>query len=188
MVIGPELRAKLDQHCTECHQQVPYADTADTADLPFDLTGGELPRALLVSSADQVAFGMMPKGVVLDPKAREELVGLIVDALWTDFSARQEARRYFLGRGRGLPAQQIDNALHTIGRLAKTPSELSWGALERGIWSDQHTITPGFLAITGLDALRACARAAETRGAKLEECLSQAASLNALSRWPAPAR
>ena len=42
----------------------------------------------------------------------------------------------------------IDYALHAIDRRARAPSEIAWGALECGIWSDQSTITPGFLAIT----------------------------------------
>jgi hypothetical protein len=58
--------------------------------------------------------------------------------------------------------------------------------MERGIWIDQATITPGFLATTGLEALRACARARDSRGVPLEDCLFQAASLNVLSRWPLP--
>jgi hypothetical protein len=127
---------------------------------------------------------MMPKGQTLDPTAREELVGLLIDALWADPAARTEASRYYLGRARGLPAHQIDNALYTIDRIARAPADIAWGALERGIWSDQSTVTPGFLAITGLEAVRACARAPGASGTSLETCLFEAASLNVLSRWP----
>lgn len=181
VAVSAALRAKLDQHCVDCHDEAPYNDSADSDDVPFDLRGGELPRPLVVSMADRVAYGMMPKGQAFDPAAREELVGLLIDALWTDPAARAEASRYYLGRGRGLPAHQIDNTLYAIDRLAHAPGDIAWGALERGIWTDQSTITPGFLAISGLEAVRACAKA---RGASLESCVLQATSLNVLSRWP----
>ncbi|MEO7733776.1 MAG: hypothetical protein ABIY55_22620 [Kofleriaceae bacterium] len=179
------LRGKLDQHCTECHDEAAYSDSADSSDLPFNFKRDALPRALLVSMADHVAFGMMPKDEVLDPPAREAFVTLLIDTLWTDPAARAEAAGYYLGRSRGLPAHQLDNALATIDHLARAPSGIAWGALERGIWSDQATITPGFLALTGLEAVRACTRAAEAPGKPLEACLTRAASLDVLSRWPA---
>jgi hypothetical protein len=188
VAVTAALRSKLDQHCVDCHDETAYTDKADSDDLPFNFTGGELPRPLLVSMTDHVAFGMMPKNQVLDPQAREDLVGLLIDTLWTDPPARMEARRYYLGRARGLPAHQIDNALYEIDHIAGAPSEIAWGALERGIWTDQATITPGFLALTGLEAVRACARGAKTRTGTFEDCLRQAASLNVLSRWPAPSR
>jgi hypothetical protein len=191
-MVGAALRAKLDQHCVDCHDEAPYTDNADSDDVPFDFRGGELPRPLLVRMADQVAFGMMPKNDPLDPQAREEVVGLLIDTLWTEPSARTEARRYYLGRARGLPAHQIDNVLHTVDHLAHAPSGITWGALERGIWSDQSTITPGFLAVAGLEAVRACARAAQgatrDRSDTLESCLLQAASMKVLSRWPPSSR
>lgn len=186
VLVNAALRGKLDQHCVECHDEAPYTDTADSDDLPFDFRGAELARPLLVSMADQVAFGMMPKDHALDPPAREEVVNLLIDTLWADPPARVEARRYYLGKARGLPAHQIDNALHTIDHLARGSSEIAWGALERGIWSDQSTITPGFLAITGLEALRACVRGGAARGVALEDCLQKATSLKTLSRWPVP--
>jgi hypothetical protein len=184
VVVSAALRAKIDQQCIDCHDETPYSDNADSDDLPYDFRPAALPRPLLVSMADRVAFGMMPKGQTLDPPAREEFVGLLIDALWTDPAARTEASRYYLGRARGFPAQQIDNALYAIDRIARAPADIAWGALERGIWSDQSTITPGFLAITGLEAVRACARAPATSGSSLEACLLEASSLNVLSRWP----
>lgn len=188
LIVSPALRAKLDDHCLDCHDEAPYSDAADSDDVPFNFKHNELPRRLVVSMADHVAFGMMPKNEPLDPSAREEIVSLLIDTLWTDPSARMEARRYYLGKARGLPAHQIDNALYEIDHAAGAPSTISWGALERGIWSDQSTITPGFLALTGLEAVRACARATKARGITLEDCLRQAASLNLLARRPPPAR
>jgi hypothetical protein len=188
VTVSAALRAKLDQHCADCHDEAPYTDNADSDDLPYNFAGGELPRRLLVSMTDHVAFGMMPKDQVLDPQAREDFVGLLIDTLWADPSARMEASRYYLGRARGLPAHQIDNALYEIDHIAGASSDVAWGALERGIWSDQSTITPGFLALTGLEAIRACARGAAGRSSTFDDCLRQAVSLHALSRWPAPSR
>ena len=188
VTVSPALRAKLDQHCGECHDDAPYSDAADRDNVPFDFTGKELPRALLVAMADRVAFGVMPKNQALDPSEREEVVGLLIDTLWPAASAQREARQYFLGGARGLPAHQIDNALSMIDRVAGARSEVSWGALERGVWSDQSTITPGFVALTALEAIRACMRAGEGQPDKLEACVDGATSLTVLSRWPTEPR
>jgi hypothetical protein len=185
VAVSPALRSKLDEHCSECHDEVAFSDGPDRDNVPFDFTGGELPRQLLVSMAEHVAFGMMPKDQPLDPREREEVVGLLIDTLWSAPSAQREARRYYLGGARGLPAHQIDNALHLIDHAAGVRSDAAWGALERGVWSDQSTITPGFVALTGLEAVRACLRANEAHGTKLEDCLVQATSLHLWSRWPA---
>lgn len=186
VLVNAALRGRIDQYCVDCHDKAAYSDTADHDDVPFDFRSGELPRKLLVRMTDQVAFGMMPKDQTLDPAARELVVTLLVDTLWTDPAARLEAQRYYLGRGRALPAQQFDNAIHTIDKLGGAPSEIEWGALERGIWSDQATLTPGFLALTGIEAVRACANAKDARGISLEDCVAQATSLDVLSRWPPP--
>jgi hypothetical protein len=183
VAINPPLRAQLDRHCADCHDEVPYNDTADGGERPFDFRPAQLPRALLVSMTDHVAFGTMPKDEPLEARAREELVTLLIDTLWSDPAARKEAEGYHLGKGRGLPAHQVDNAIHLIDQKAQGPG-VAWGAIERGIWSDQSTITPGFLALTGLEALRACAKARDERGVNLETCLDEATSIGVLSRWP----
>lgn len=188
VVVSAALRAKLDALCTDCHDEAVYTDDPDDADRPYDLRGAELPRALVVRMTDQVAFSMMPKDQTLTPHAREELVRLLIGALWTDPVARAEAERHYVGRSRGLPAHQLDNAIHAIDQLAGARSDIKWGAIERALWSDQTTITPGYLAITGLEALRACARSAEGRGAELDACLLRATAVHALSRWTPPAR
>jgi hypothetical protein len=193
MTVGRALRVQLDEHCVDCHDEAPYNADTDAGDLPFSFKPDELPRRLLVSMADQVAFGMMPKNQPLDPPVRDAILDLLIDTLWTAPAERSEARRYYLGRARGLPAHQVDNELHEIDRIAGASSDIAWGALERGIWSDQSTATPGFLALSGLEALRACAHAVQARGGSLESCLSQATAPSVWSRRPpavtaAPAR
>jgi hypothetical protein len=140
-------------------------------------------RPLLVRMADVVAFGTMPKDQVLDPATRDELVNLLIDTLWTDVAGRAEARRYYLGKSRGVSAQQVDNALWMIQQTAGASSGLEWGVLERGIWSEQSTFTPGFVALTALEALRSCTRAAASGATgTLQQCLDRTISVPALSR------
>jgi hypothetical protein len=185
VAIDAPLRKQLDNHCVECHDAGRYSDERATEDTqPFDLGGRELSRTFVVRMVDRVAFGMMPKDAPLDTAAREELVDLLIDALWTDSQARNEAREYYLGQKRGLPAQQIDNSLSAIDGLAAARPAISWGALERGLWPDQSTITPGLLTLTSLEALDACRQASRDSGAKLDVCLARATSLQLLSRWP----
>jgi hypothetical protein len=184
MAVGRALRVELDKHCIDCHDEAPYSADADAADLPFSFKPDQLPRQLLVSMTDHVAFGMMPKDEPLDPPVRDAIVDLLIDALWTAPAERSEARRYYLGRARGLPAHQVDNELHEIDRIAGASSGIAWGALERGIWSDQSTVTPGFLALAGLEALRACAHAVQGRGELLETCLAHATAPSVWSRRP----
>ncbi len=187
VVVSAALRTKLDAFCTDCHDEAPYTDNPDGDDRPYDLRGAELPRALVVQMTDQVAFAMMPKDQTLAPHAREELVRLLIGSLWTAPAARTEAERHYLGRSRGLPAHQLDNAIHAIDQIAGARSDIQWGAIERAIWSDQMTITPGYLAVTGIEALRACARSAQGRSAELDACLLRATAVHALSRWTPPA-
>ncbi len=184
ITVGHALRVRLDDHCLDCHDEAPYSADPDAADLPFSFKSDALPRPLLVAMTDHVAFGMMPKNQPLDPPVRDEIVDLLIDTLWTAPSERSEARRYYLGRARGLPAHQIDNELHEIDRIAGASSDIAWGALERGIWSDQSTVTPSFLALSGLEALRACSHAVQARGGSLESCLSQATAPSVWSRRP----
>lgn len=174
--MGGSLRAALDRLCVDCHD-------ADRERDNVDLTPNPLPRALLVRMADVVAFGTMPKDQFLDPAERDELVNLLIDTLWEDLPGRTEARRYYLGKSRGLSAQQVDNALSMIRQTAGASSGIEWGILERGIWSEQSTFTPGFVALTALDALRSCtAAAANGAGGTLQECLDRTMSVPALSR------
>jgi hypothetical protein len=185
VAIPPALRKQLDGHCVDCHDKGTYTDAAETEDVrPFDFRPDRLPRALLVRMTDQVAFGMMPKDDPLDDPDREEVVTALIDTLWATPQARAEAERYYLGRGRGLPAQQFDNALDTIDGVAGARPHVAWGALERGLWPDQSTVTPGFLAVMSLEALGACKQAHPQGSAALHDCLVDATSLRGLSRWP----
>ncbi|MEO8699414.1 MAG: hypothetical protein ABI867_05195 [Kofleriaceae bacterium] len=186
VTIGAELRAELDQ-CADCHDtSTPYTDDPDAGDIAFDFTPAMLPRPLVVAMADRVAFGMMPKDQVLAAPDRERLVTLLIETLWSDPEARREAQEYYLGRARGLPAHQIDNMIYAIDHVAQARSGIVWGSLERALVPEQTTATPGFLAIGGLEALKACTQGRKLDGGKLEDCLARTTSLQLLTRWPPP--
>jgi len=186
VTVAPPLRTQLDDHCVDCHDGPAFDANADHQDKPVDLRGATLPRALVVRMADQVSYHMMPKDELLPPALREDLVRMLVGSLWSEPAARSEALRYYLGRARALPAHQLDNALYAVDRAAGSPSDVPWGALERAIEPEQATLTPGFLAVTALEALRACTRASGGKPETVSACLERATSLDTLSRAPAP--
>lgn len=184
--VTPPLRKILDDRCVDCHDGPAFDADADHQDKPVDLRGPMLPRALVVRMADQVSFHMMPKDQPLPDDMRDELVRMLVASLWAEPAARAEALDYYLGRSRALPAQQLDNALHAVDTAAGAATPAPWGALERAISPEQATLTPGFLAVTALEALRACATSAAGKPDALAACLERSTSLDALSRSPAP--
>lgn len=170
--MSPSLRSELDRWCVDCHD-----DTSENG----DFTKFDLPRKTLVDMTDKVAYGTMPKEHDLEAHERQRIVTLLVDQLWPDPTQRAEATRYFVGRGRGLPSQQIDNVLFQIGQLAAPPAKLDWGMIERALWIDQNTVTPGVIGLTALEALRACRAKTDE---PLEQCLTRATAPRTLSRWP----
>ncbi|MEQ1737586.1 MAG: hypothetical protein ABL886_14425, partial [Rhodoglobus sp.] len=91
---------------------------------------------------------------------------------------------YYLTQARGLPAPQIDNAFYFISTLAGSASGLKWGPLERSLWSDQNTMTPGFIATVSLEALAACEQAGKVRGVGLDDCLGWTTAIPMLARDP----
>ena len=167
--MDPALRGELDRYCVDCH---------DASSEYGDFTKPSFARKVLVDMADKVAFGTMPKEHELATGERERLVSLFVEQLWTDPAQRTEARRYFIGRGRGLPAQQVDNVLYQLGQLVARPTDLQWAALERSLWTDQDTVTPGLVGMTALALVQSNAHGRAARA-----CV-RATAPRTLSRWP----
>jgi hypothetical protein len=201
--VSPALRAQLDRFCTDCHNQVRFVDSSVSVGRPFDLTGAALPRELMVRMTDHVAYGKMPKQPVeMTQPERDALVASLIDHLWADPAARAEATEYYVRQDRGLPVEPIDSAFRMIQRstgaasgddstgqtgaadeaAVQTPS---WGLLERGLWIDQASYTPGFATAIGLEALRACSTGdiRHRRGAgATERCLQEATNPETLVR------
>lgn len=184
--IPTDLRARLEEHCTDCHLGPSYVPGASPWGVAYDLGAAALPRDLLVRAADHVAHRKMPK----DPSAlsrgdREALVEALLAALWPGEDARAAARRYHLG-SQPLPAHHIDNALRLIADSAGASADVSWGAIERAIYADQASVTPGFVATTSLEALLACRRAGRSSRKDLRICLDEALDAAHLIRRPPP--
>jgi hypothetical protein len=153
---------------------VPFVNSSVSVGRPFDLTGATLPRELVVRMTDHVAYGKMPRQPVeMTQLERDALVASLIDHLWADPAARAEATEYYQRQDRGLPVEPIDSAFHMVDRSSgdTLPAENpaggdadrdtavqtpSWGLLERGLWIDQASFTPGFAAAIGLEALRVC--------------------------------
>lgn len=178
-----QARERLDKYCTVCHDETPYAGLVASAGHASDLRGDTLPRELVVRMADQIAFGKMPKAPMnMPPAERDALIGELIGALWPAGPAREEAARYYQSQTRGLPVEPIDNALRLIRRAAGGESEADWGLLERSLWTDQASYTPGFAAVTALEALRVCKESRRGGTAALERCLEHSLSTPALVR------
>lgn len=186
VVVSSTLRATLDRYCSDCHDssQPAFADSPDRDDVATNFTPPILPRPLVIGMLDKVAFGAMPVNNPLDPAVREEVVLQLVNTLWSDGDSRDQSLRYYLTQARGLPAQQIDNAFYFINTLAGSSSGLKWGPLERSLWSDQNTMTPGFIATVSLEALAACEQATKVRAGGLEDCLGWTTAIPMLARDP----
>jgi hypothetical protein len=169
VALAAPLRELLDDTCVGCHDEVAFDGSPDSLGQAFDLRGEALPRKLLVRMLERVAFRQMPpKG--MPAAARRTLVDGLIDALWSEPAARAEARAHFVDRGLGLPAQLIDEALDSVLPEPGKSTPLNWGAIERAIWVEQATVTPGYLATVALEALRGCK---PHRDGELRACLDQ---------------
>lgn len=183
VAIGPALHAQLKHFCLGCHDGPKFINSSVSFGRPFDFHGKYLPRELVVRMTDHTAYGMMPRApTTMNPAQRRHIVDLMIASLWKSKKARREAARYYLGQMRGLPAQQIDNALGVIAAVSGGKTETGWGLLERSIYMDQASYTPGYAATTALQALYACKSAGRSEGQELARCLKQATSVRLLSR------
>ncbi len=178
------LRAMMKAHCIECHHEETYVDPSRSLGKPFDFLPEQLPRALLLRMADQVAFGKMPKAPnTMNHADRRRFVELLVQHLYAPGDARGEARDYFLGAYRGDAVQGIDQAFGIVEEVARGEADVTWGPLERTTFAPSWTYTPSFAAVTALHALRAC-QAANKRGEALEACVRDATAPHRFIRGP----
>lgn len=183
--IGSELRERIDESCVDCHDKEAFVDSSTSYGKPFDLRGPELARELVVRMTDHVAYRKMPKDEdSLSEAERIELVDLLISTLWSDDGARREARSYYLGQMRSMPAHQIDVAIQSIDFNAGHEPGIEWGLIERALYSDQALMTPGYLATTALEALIACSPEGQNDSRVLLSCLERTFSISRLSRWP----
>jgi hypothetical protein len=183
--INGSLREHIDEHCVDCHDEVEFIDSSKTYGLRFDFRGDQLPRELVVRMVDHLAYRKMPKDTdAMDDATRARMVELFISALWQDPDARREARTYYLDGMRPLPAHHIDVAMIALDNNAGKESGVEWGMLERALYPDQAIMTPGYIAVTALEALEACAGAGQDSSRELVLCLERTLTVSRLSRWP----
>jgi hypothetical protein len=184
--ISSELRTEINRYCVACHDEggPEFSPNNESIGGAFNFRGDELPRALVVRMADQLAYGNMPQEPIsLSREQRTELVSRLIAALWEDDDAREEAAAYYLGQVRALPAHQIDNVFDLISaETGSSSTSAGWGLLERAINSDEFTYTPNYAATTALHALEGCVDAGRAGGEELEACLEAAISIDRLTR------
>jgi len=169
-----EVAQGVDNHCAHCHDGIDQ----------MDLTGGVLDRNLLNAMLEQVAFEKMPKGAgELDPAARVAFVEAMIDVLWTEDQARQEARAFFVGGQRAHPAHTFNTAMAAVASEAGTGKRLSIRGLSSAVDAANQYVSPGLLTSAALVALDACKRQGHS-GDGLESCVAEATDPSVLILGP----
>jgi hypothetical protein len=165
---GPSaFRPLLQANCLPCHGE---------GEGTRDFRAATLPQSTLHDMLSKVAFGFMPKDTLLETDERDRLVSSLVVGLWDDPTARSEAAQYFEGRMRALPVQRSQITLNVIrSRTATAHVPWDWSMVEDNLHADVQQYTPGFAAVTAIEALRDC-KAATPREGSLEECLERSIS------------
>lgn len=164
IALSPRLRALVEEHCGDCHGEGAPAR---------DLRPAALPRATLAQMLTNVAFEVMPKDGPLAPEARLAVVTELIASLWSGERERIEASHYFGDRMRALPIHRGPQVVELVRRRAGGEGRGQIRLMETTVRQDQAQLTPGFAAVIGLEALRAC-KAAGHEGAALERCLEAA--------------
>ena len=135
--VDGRLRALLDQHCVECH------DERDVEPVT-DFQPGALPTELIQEMLHQVAWGTMPKRATgLAPTDRSELIDVLVRRLWGREPEQVAAAWYFR-----------DHAALPVHRSVGKPSIGSPRA-------NLLQLTPDFVLTIAHNALRVCRRGDE---------------------------
>ena len=111
--------------------------------------------------------------------------------LWTDEAHRREAYGYFGDWMWALPIYPVGGDVQVAGNYSTAPAldairtragverKSDWDLVEIIIQQDAEQFTPGFAAVTALEAIRAC-RTSGAQGQELEACLDRATSLKGM--------
>jgi hypothetical protein len=164
IAISPRLRALLDQHCVRCH------DEAER-----DFRTATLPRPLAHKMLEQVSFGSMPKGSSgLSRPLRSELQQELIDQLWSDRADRDQAAAYYTTWQRALPVHPLEAAVNVVRSIAgPAKARTAMRFSESFVHPDLLQYTPGYSALTAIEALRAC-KANGQESEALDRCLDVA--------------
>lgn len=159
IAIGPELVKLLENECIACHEEGLFDEAAKT-----------MTRDKAARSLEQVAFEKMPRDKLLDPGERNRVVQLFIDRLWHEPTKREEAKRYYVERMRPRTVLPIASATRVI---RGTDDATVTRAAERGLYPENAVYTPGFAAITAIEAMGSCKKAGHV-GEALQSCFANA--------------
>lgn len=158
IALGPDLVRVLENECVSCHEEGLYDETSKT-----------MARDKAARSLEYIAFETMPKDKLFEPNERNRIAQLFIERLWHEQGQRDDAQRYFVGRFRPRTVLPITSATRVIG--LDTPSVAK--TAERGIYPEHAVYTPGFVAITAVEAVTYC-RNASVKAVDFEDCVASA--------------
>lgn len=166
VVVEGERNAQLEALCVDCHDHEPDR---------VNLMATELDRKTVVAMLESVSSRRMPKNNPLSQADRNKFLRVYIDALWAGQDA-EEARQYFIERTNALPVFRPEVAFALIHSKARDTTPSSWRMVENAARPNYQQLTPGFAAITGLEAIAACRTGNRTREER-QRCLSEAIKL-----------
>ena len=134
-----------------------------------------LPREHMLTIANLVAAGQMPKDKPLVEADRSKMLNEIIDALAPDAEWATNARAYWVDGFRGSRTHNFGSVRERIAQergFALTPEERT-RTIEEILEGDLVTVTPSFMTEVGLIALNAC-RSLVADKVRYRECLRTA--------------
>ena len=172
------LDAQLAAHCNHCH------DESAGQDIP-DFASGAISRQTAQAMLASVVARRMPKDEELSKAERDALIDALSAAIWRDPAERAHAALLFKEQNRSLPVHDVVRAFAAMrGRLGLSSPAPRWPVAERWLTPDLNQLTPGFAALSSLEALNTC-RELGHDGEALDRCLEQATDPDAFVNGPA---
>jgi hypothetical protein len=172
VAIDEQRRQLLEHACLDCHEH--------EAGRP-DFATPNVERKTVVAMLEAVAAGSMPKDNPLGADERRAFLETFIDSIWSGNDAAA-ARRYFIA-GDSIPVYRPEVALALIHQRARSNTPSSWRMVENAVRPSVQQLTPGFAAITGLEAIEACKRISAQD--ERTRCISDAIRLDQMtSRVP----
>lgn len=159
--VSPAVRHALDEHCMDCHDGTPTVP---------DFSKAMLPRAMVVSMLDAVAFGIMPEKRPLPTADRAALIEPLIESAWSGQDAAA-ARDYYLGRMTSLSAYRPEVIFSLVKDRARAERSSDWRMMERSVRPDAVQASPGLITEVGLETIDACKQHNKTR-AEIDACIS----------------
>jgi cytochrome c553 len=163
LALSSGLRAAIDEHCVDCH---------DDKSSPVKLSTDKLPKAVLSSMLSQIAFYGMPKGKPLAEPTRAAMITELVALLWPKPEERAEPLRFHLEGMRALRVHRPFAALQGAQTQVGDTRDLPLSAIEESLPAPLNQWTPGYAAIVGTTALTIC-KASHKTPEELARCVDE---------------